>query len=124
MCRRTGTFGPHAWTLPTQNVSHPTDEASIRYFARFFLEGLSFPKLKAFGESLLCRPLTFTKASSFHGESVKVFLKALAGAGNVDSVPKMEAAFDKDANFLKAEVKRLLPKARHQELDDVWPPLN
>lgn len=39
-------FGPHSWELPVQEIEYPKKVEKYKYFARFFLEGQIFPKMK------------------------------------------------------------------------------
>jgi ATP-dependent RNA helicase DHX37/DHR1 len=45
-CFVSPTFGPHAWELPVMEIEHPESMEKYRYFARYFLEGAIFPRMK------------------------------------------------------------------------------
>ena len=122
MCKRNGTFGRSSFQLPVMTLPHPEDDdgMSIRYFARFLLEGAVLPQLGRFTDCLLCRPLTLTRTTSLHSEGMKAFGGRLANCGNVDRLERLKAALEEDADFLKEEFKQLVPRAMHKEVDEVW----
>ena len=54
--------GAHSWLIPATELPYPVGVDQIRHFARFFLEGEVFPKLKDFTPLLLSRPVTMVKS--------------------------------------------------------------
>ena len=126
MCRMNGTFGKSSFILPVMTLPHPEDAdgMSIRYFARFLLEGIVLPELSSFTNDLNANlPAMFTRTVSFHSERVKSFYGRLVSGGNIDRVDRLRAAFKKDKDFLKPEFKLWVSQDRHEEVNEVWPSL-
>ena len=120
MCRRTGTFGLQAWPLPLLDLPYPEEsEECVKLFARFLLEGKVFQTLGEFSGVLLCRPATFCKSTSFHTAPVKAFINALSKKA-VWSRDRLLGVMKEQPDYLKAEFKALVPKARAKKVDDVW----
>merc|ERR1711974_443127 len=90
MCRMNGTFGKSSFILPVMTLPHPEDAdgMSIRYFARFLLEGRVLPELSPFTNDLNAM---FTRTVSFHSERVKSFYGRLVSGGNIDRVDRLKA---------------------------------
>ena len=123
MCRMNGTFGKSSFILPVMTLPHPEDAdgMSIRYFARFLLEGRVLPELSKFTEGLPeTSSVMFTRTVSFHSERVKSFYGRLVSGGNIDRMDRLRAALEKDKDFLKPEFKLWVPQDRHDEVDEVW----
>ncbi len=128
------TFGrPRSFPLPDRDVPYPSERAGddlsdpifAAHFARFLMDSKAgvLPKLTPLLDKVLCIPSTFVTVSSHNQRrEVAVFLKALAEK-NVFSRRSLEKALEDDSNFLKAEFKGLVPKARHKDVESVWPPL-
>ena len=123
MCKIKGTFGPQAWPLPVLELQYPdtADGARLKYLGKFFLEGKIFGSLSKVFESLLIRPGTLVKSTPFQSGPVKALLKALAGKG-IDSKKKLVEAFESNDKFLLPEIKAVLPKSLHSEVEEIWPP--
>ena len=122
-CRVNGTFGKSSFILPVMTLPHPEDAdgTSIKYFARFLLEGRVLPELSAFADDLPASlPATFTRTVSFHSERVKSFYSRLVSGGNIDRMDRLRAAFEKDKDFLKPEFKLWVSQDRHDDVDEVW----
>ncbi len=129
------TFGwPRPFVLPDREVDYPdekthdpSDPLPAAYFAKFLLDPSSgaCPKLEPLlaKGTLLCTPSTFPTISARNQRlEVAAFLRALSAEG-AHSRRRLEEAMRKNADFLKKEFKGLVPKARHVEVDGMWPPL-
>eukprot|EP00095_Tigriopus_kingsejongensis_P006161 maker-scaffold40_size501252-snap-gene-2.13 protein:Tk06161 transcript:maker-scaffold40_size501252-snap-gene-2.13-mRNA-1 annotation:"atp-dependent rna helicase kurz" len=122
MCKMNGTFGLQAWPLPTLSLPYPDtpDGGRVKFFAKFLLEGRICEEIKAFSEIMLCRPATFTRSVSFHGENVKNFIQAL-GSESVTCRDSLKSALGQNPEFLKKEFKAMLPKSKADDVDAIWP---
>nr|XP_049699205.1 probable ATP-dependent RNA helicase kurz isoform X1 [Helicoverpa armigera] len=121
-CHFKGTFGKAGWELPTSEVDYPEKTERYRWFARFILEGVVFPKLKKYTSSLLSPPSTMVKSWAKLQPRTEVFLKALISrrAGTKDALKKV---WETQSNFLLDEYLKWVPESAHNEVSLNWPPL-
>lgn len=78
-CTVSGTFGTQAWQLPNIEIVYPKTVDAYKWFARYFLEGLVFPKLKKYASSLLSQPKIMVKSWAKLQPRTELILKALVG---------------------------------------------
>ncbi|CAB3262611.1 unnamed protein product [Arctia plantaginis] len=97
-----GTFGKAGWELPIVEIDFPDKIDRYKWFARYLLEGVVFPKLKKYTSSLLSPPSTMVKSWAKLQPRTEVLLKALIAkrAGTRDA---LRAVWVQQSNFLLDE---------------------
>ncbi|GBP62921.1 Probable ATP-dependent RNA helicase kurz [Eumeta japonica] len=121
-CHFKGTFGKTSWELPTVEIDFPEKIEKYRWFARFFLQGIVYPKLKKYASSLLSPPSTMVKSWAKLQPRTEVLLKALIQkrVGNKEAVNQI---WKEESKFLLDEYLKWLPESAHNEVALLWPPL-
>lgn len=76
-CTVTGTFGTQGWPLPNIEIVYPKTVDAYKWFARYFLEGVVFPKLQKYVKSLLSQPKIMVKSWAKLQPRTEVMLKTL-----------------------------------------------
>lgn len=122
MCYMKGTFGHCAWELPISLLEYPTGLEKIKWFAKFFLEGKVFPKLRKFSSDLLSLPSTMVKTWAKLQPRTEVLLKALVSE-RVDSKELLVKMWQKQPKYLLSAMKEWIPQSKHDELELTWPPV-
>ncbi|CAB3222170.1 unnamed protein product [Arctia plantaginis] len=117
-----GTFGKAGWELPIVEIDFPDKIDRYKWFARYLLEGVVFPKLKKYTSSLLSPPSTMVKSWAKLQPRTEVLLKALIAkrAGTRDA---LRAVWVQQSNFLLDEYLKWVPESAHNEVTLYWPPL-
>lgn len=120
-CTVNGTFGTQAWQLPNIEIVYPKTIDAYKWFARYFLEGLVFPKLQKYASSLLSQPKIMVKSWAKLQPRTELLLKTLI---NTDCCSKqsLEATWKQSPQFLLAEYLKWLPESAHTEVSLIWPP--
>ncbi|XP_059049878.1 probable ATP-dependent RNA helicase kurz [Achroia grisella] len=121
-CHFKGTFGKVGWELPTVEIDYPEKIESYRWFARFLLEGVVFPKLRKYTGSLLSPPSTMVKSWAKLQPRTEILLKALImkRIGNRDALVAM---WKEQSTYLLDEYLKWLPESAQNEATMHWPPL-
>ncbi|KAK3752383.1 hypothetical protein QZH41_008586, partial [Actinostola sp. cb2023] len=120
-CHMTSTFGTRAWQIPTQELEYPSGLERFKWFARFLLEGKVIPALQKYVPFLLGTPMSMIKSWSKLQPRTEVLLSELVSA-NADSREGLLQAFKADEKFLLNAFKQWIPKSKHKDLADFWPP--
>ncbi|KAK2584403.1 hypothetical protein KPH14_006785 [Odynerus spinipes] len=122
MCHITGTFGRAGWQLPMMEVEYPMNVEGVKWFARFFLEGVVCPKLKKFVPSLLSTPGSVNKSWAKLLPRTEAITKALLSEGIISKC-KLIDVWDSDKTFLLSAYQKWLPESTHAEVASLWPPI-
>jgi len=120
-CHMSCTFGTRVWQIPSQELDYPAGLERYKWFARFLLEGKVVPKLQKYVPFLLGTPSSMVKAWSKLHQRTEVLLSELVSA-EADSREKVLEAFKANNKFLLNAYKQWLPKSKHKELTNSWPP--
>ncbi|XP_030379655.1 probable ATP-dependent RNA helicase kurz [Scaptodrosophila lebanonensis] len=120
-CYVDATFGKAAWDLPLSEVEIPPSEKACCYFAMFLLEGSVCPKLAEFKPKLKSTPGSMIKSWSNMNDKVLRFKRALISK-KIQTRQALQAAWERDSNFLLEEYQNLLYDVALSELTPIWPP--
>lgn len=123
MCQMSGTFGPQGWQLPLIEMEHPTNEEGVKIFAKFFLDGQVFPKLKRFVPALLSTPSSVEAFWSKLLPRTEALIKALLSRG-IMSRDKLMEIWKNDRHFLLEAYQKWLPESAQNEVTLIWPPVD
>ncbi|XP_072934333.1 probable ATP-dependent RNA helicase kurz [Epargyreus clarus] len=121
-CHFKGTFGKACWELPTVEIDFPDKIERYKWFAKFLLEGVVFPKLRKYTPSLLSPPSTMVKSWAKLQPRTEILLKTLA-ARRVGTREQLKAAWEEQSSYLLDEYLKWLPESAHNEVTLYWPPL-
>ncbi|KAG6459917.1 probable ATP-dependent RNA helicase kurz [Manduca sexta] len=121
-CHFKGTFGKAGWELPLVEIDFPDKIERYRWFARFLLEGVVFPKLRKYTSSLMSPPSTMVKSWAKLQPRTEVLLKALI-AKRVGTRDALKKVWEVEKNYLLQEYLKWLPESAHNEVTLYWPPL-
>ncbi|CAG9767577.1 unnamed protein product [Ceutorhynchus assimilis] len=121
-CTMQGTLGSQAWPLPPMDMAYPEGVDNVKWFARFFLEGVVFKKIEKYNKSLLSQPKVMIKSWARLQPRTESLLKALL-AKRVTGKQSLEDAWKEDSKYLLQEYLKWLPESAHSEVTLMWPPL-
>eukprot|EP00127_Corallochytrium_limacisporum_P004508 Clim_evm8s166 gene=Clim_evmTU8s166 len=114
-------FGPKRWDVPPVKMKLPDDDdATVRWFARFLLEGTVLPRLAAFREHLISQPNVVTKG--FPQPKIMALLQPLRDEG-ITTRSQLVEVMSARPRFLLDAFLQWLPKTLHAECVRSWPPL-
>ncbi|XP_041971449.1 probable ATP-dependent RNA helicase kurz [Aricia agestis] len=120
-CHFKGTFGKACWELPTVEIDYPDKIERYRWFARFLLQGVVFPKLKKYASSLLSPPSTMVKSWANLQLRTESLLKALV-AQRAGSKHQLLKVWQEKPKYLLDEYLKWVPDSTHNEISLYWPP--
>ncbi|CAK1590245.1 unnamed protein product [Parnassius mnemosyne] len=121
-CSFKGTFGKACWELPIVEIDYPDKIERYRWFARFLLEGMVFPKLRKYTSSLLSPPSTMIKSWAKLQPRTETLLKALI-MNRVGNREQLKKAWEENSKYLLDEYLKWLPESAHNEVTLYWPPV-
>eukprot|EP01130_Rhizamoeba_saxonica_P019174 TRINITY_DN9837_c0_g1_i1.p1 TRINITY_DN9837_c0_g1~~TRINITY_DN9837_c0_g1_i1.p1 ORF type:complete len:495 (+),score=114.01 TRINITY_DN9837_c0_g1_i1:159-1487(+) len=113
-------YGPYSWELQTVEIDYPVGIDCYKYFARFFLEGIIFPKMKQFSTYYLTQPSLLTK--DYSGNKLYAVIQPLLNH-EIRTKRQLKKIWARDSTFLLAGVKQWLPASQSVNLEKIWPPL-
>lgn len=121
-CHFKGTFGKAGWDLPVVEIDYPDKMERYRWFARFFLEGSVFPKLRKYAPSLLSPPSTMVKSWAKLQPRTEILLKELI-MKRAGSRAALQEIWEDRKDFLLDEYLGWVPESAHNDVTLYWPPL-
>ncbi|XP_045539350.1 probable ATP-dependent RNA helicase kurz [Papilio machaon] len=121
-CSFKGTFGKACWELPVVEIDYPDKIERYRWFARFLLEGVVFPKLKKYTSSLLSPPSTMVKSWAKLQPRTELLLRALI-MHRAGTRQQLIDAWEDNPKYLLDEYMKWLPESAHNEVTLYWPPI-
>ncbi|KAL7976013.1 hypothetical protein Chor_008222 [Crotalus horridus] len=80
-------------------------------------------RLAAYSRCLLSSPVTMLKTWSKLQPRTESLLQALVSE-NVDNRDALQLAWEKNPKYLLAEYCQWVPKATHEEIAKIWPPVH
>lgn len=122
MCYAKATIGKSGWQLPVTQIDMPMNATRCMYFAKFFIEGKIYPKLKGFRKHVLSSPESVLKSYSSSIARIGDLLKALQ-QNRVFTRSRLEDLWQSNPNFLLTEYGQFLPASCHSDVKSIWPPL-
>ncbi|KPJ11577.1 putative ATP-dependent RNA helicase kurz [Papilio machaon] len=121
-CSFKGTFGKACWELPVVEIDYPDKIERYRWFARFLLEGVVFPKLKKYTSSLLSPPSTMVKSWAKLQPRTELLLRALI-MHRAGTRQQLIDVWEDNPKYLLDEYMKWLPESAHNEVTLYWPPI-
>ncbi|XP_068623266.1 probable ATP-dependent RNA helicase kurz [Battus philenor] len=121
-CHFKGTFGKACWELPVFEIDFPDKIERYRWFAKFLLEGVVFPKLQKYTSSLLSPPSTMIKSWAKLKPRTEIILNGLI-MKRVGNREQLKKAWEEDSKYLLEEYMKWLPESAHNEVTLYWPPI-
>ncbi|XP_013145897.1 PREDICTED: probable ATP-dependent RNA helicase kurz [Papilio polytes] len=121
-CSFKGTFGKACWELPVVEIDYPDKIERYRWFARYLLEGVVFPKLKKYTSSLLSPPSTMVKSWARLQPRTELLLKALI-SHRAGTRQQLMDVWEDNPKYLLDEYLKWLPESAHNEATLYWPPI-
>ncbi|XP_068902133.1 probable ATP-dependent RNA helicase kurz isoform X2 [Tenebrio molitor] len=122
-CTVGGTFGTQAWSLSNVEIEHPRTINYYKWFGRFLLEGVVFPKLQKYKSVLLSQPGIMVKSWAKLQPRTDAILKALLSKEVVSKV-RLEEIWKDTPKFLLEAYLRWVPESAYGEVSLMWPPLD
>ncbi|KAK6640675.1 hypothetical protein RUM44_012372 [Polyplax serrata] len=114
--------GRAALTLPTMEIPLTHGLMSYKLFAKFFLEGEIFPKLKKYVGNLLSSPSVMAKTWARLQPRTQILLSALV-VKKVNTRDQAMNIWKEDPMYLLDAYKSWLPESAHESILIIWPPV-
>ncbi|XP_063706983.1 probable ATP-dependent RNA helicase kurz [Culicoides brevitarsis] len=122
VCHVNATYSKAAWQLPLVEVAMQPSVDQYKHFARCFLNGEIFEKLREFAEVLTATPDSMNKTWVKSMPRAKQLLDVLM-QNEVTTKKKLKKLWKSNKEFLLEEYKLWLPDNLHQKIKKMWPPL-
>ena len=114
-----GTFGERGWDLPELKILHPNLPERVKYFAKYFLEGEIFPKLRSYTEEMSKKSVTPSAMISLRAKQAKSMFETLMNH-EVDCKAKFVQILEENPKFLLKEYLQWLEEKYEKEVTKLW----